>query len=432
MSPHTCFVLHAGRFGRVPVAMRRRSSRATRKNVSVLFLQSSTNFLADSQVHAALARELPQIGCAVFVAGNPGRNAEPSPSITAFRAIPDITVRTARFGPDVDRRGKVAALKALSLGVPSVVGSTISLALFARRNHIDVIHCSEKVREAVIGFVVARLSGAKLVIHLHLKVEHWFGTPTKWIMHRADHLLAISEFVALSAVAMGYAPSRISTALNGLTRPVEDFYSGVGDREWIVDQFDVPADAVLICIAARINRWKGHQRLIESLASIDASSRPFFLIVAGRDDPNETAPEYTIAAFEALAARRCLGDRVLFAGFRDDAHRIIRSCDVFAMPSFEEPFGLVYIEAMAAAKPVVALNDGGTPEVVLDGVTGLLSDVNDQAALAHHLVVLLDDAALRSRLGAEGRARALTHFTARRMATDVLAVYRSLSSAASG
>jgi len=397
-----------------------------------MFLQSSTNFLADAQVHAALARELPQMGCAVFAACNPGRGTEPSPSFAAFRAIPDVTVRSTSFGPDIERRSKVAALTAFGLEIPSVIGSTISLVRFARRNRIDVIHCSEKIREAVIGYAVARLSGAKLVVHLHLKVEQWFGSPTKWIMHRADRLLAISEFVASSAVAMGYAPSRISTALNGLTSPVEDFCSAVGDREWIVDQFHVPADAVIICIAARINRWKGHQRLIESLASIAASSPPFFLVAVGRDDPNETAPQYTIAAFEALAARCGLGDRVVFAGFRGDLHRIIRSCDIFAMPSFEEPFGLVYIEAMAAAKPVVALNDGGTPEVVLDGVTGLLSDANDQAALAHHLVVLLDDAALRSRLGAEGRARALEKFTARRMATDVLAVYRSLPSAASG
>ena len=403
--------------------MRRGSIRTP---ASVLFLQSSRSFLADAQVHAALARELPDLGCAVFAACDPGSGSGTASCLDVFEALPDISVRPTRFGPSIEGRSKAAAAAALGLGIPSIIWSTISLSRFMRRNRIDIVHCSEKVREAVIGYAVARMSGARLVIHLHLKVENWFSGPTKWIMHRADRLLAISEFVAASAVEMGYAPSRISTALNGLTIPLDDFNMHPGDRQWVTEEFGIPAEALIICIAARINRWKGHRRLLDSLAAIADAAPPFFLIAAGRDDPNETSPEHTIAALTSHADVLGLGDRLVFTGFRNDLRRIIRACDIFAMPSFEEPFGLVYIEAMAAAKPVVALKNGGTPEVVIDGQTGLLSDADDEQALADHLLTLLKDAGLRQRLGDAGRTRAVERFTTRRMASDVLASYRTL------
>jgi glycosyltransferase involved in cell wall biosynthesis len=97
---------------------------------------------------------------------------------------------------------------------------------------------------------------------------------------------------------------------------------------------------------------------------------------------------------------------------------------VFAMPSFEEPFGVVFLEAMAMAKPVIAVNNGGTPEVVANGETGLLSPAWDVTCLAENIIRLLRDADLRKSMGERGRQRVLEQFTPQRMAREVGEVYQ--------
>ena len=108
---------------------------------------------------------------------------------------------------------------------------------------------------------------------------------------------------------------------------------------------------------------------------------------------------------------------------RSDIAALMAACDVFSLPSFEEPFGLVFAEAMAMKRPVVALTNGGTPEVVEHGKCGLLSPPGDIDALAANLLTLLDDAALRAQFGEYGRSRVEQHFTPQRMASDFAALY---------
>jgi glycosyltransferase involved in cell wall biosynthesis len=113
-----------------------------------------------------------------------------------------------------------------------------------------------------------------------------------------------------------------------------------------------------------------------------------------------------------------VADRVVFTGGRSDIPSIMAACDVFTLPSFEEPFGLVFAEAMAMRRPVVALDDGGTPEVVEHGRSGLLSPYGDIDALSANIARLIGDRELRARFGAYGRARVLDTFNAQRMARD--------------
>src|SRR5262249_54162308 len=126
-------------------------------------------------------------------------------------------------------------------------------------------------------------------------------------------------------------------------------------------------------------------------------------------------------------------ERVIFTGPRSDVPKIMAACDLFTMPSFEEPFGLVFLEAMAMQKPVVAVNNGGTPEVVEHGKSGLLSPPWDVPALAAHISTLLKDRELRAEFGRYGRARVLERFSAERMARDAAAAYeRILDTRSSG
>jgi glycosyltransferase involved in cell wall biosynthesis len=392
----------------------------------VLFLQSSTHYLADAQVHATICRYLPALGFRVHAACNPGSPAQPSRCLQEFGSLPAVTVRPTRFGPTLTGRGRLATVKTAALTAPAALASIVGLTRYVRQQGIGAVHCTEKLREVLVAYAVARLSGARLVIHLHVKVERWFSAPTRWVMHRADRLLAISRFVAASAVDSGYAPADVSVALNALTSPWSEFVRQPGDRADLVSEFDVQNDAFIICIAARINQWKGQRELLQAMALIAPTVPNFVVLVVGRD---ETAGEFGSGMIDELQQRADsggIGGRVRFTGFRADAHRLIRASDVLAMPSHEEPFGLVYVEAMAARRPVVAIDNGGTPEVVLDGVTGLLSPAGDIATLAANLRVLLTDHGLGERLGAAGHERAVAEFSPERLAADVAAIYRSL------
>jgi type III pantothenate kinase len=102
------------------------------------------------------------------------------------------------------------------------------------------------------------------------------------------------------------------------------------------------------------------------------------------------------------------------------------------MPSFEEPFGLVFAEAMAMGKPVVALASGGALEVVADGETGLLSPPGDAAALAANISLLLADPERRDRMGRAGRDRVERLFRPERLCGDYAALCHTLVSAHGG
>ena len=113
----------------------------------------------------------------------------------------------------------------------------------------------------------------------------------------------------------------------------------------------------------------------------------------------------------SLVGSAGLRDRVIFTGFREDIPELLASFDIFVLPSRSEGFGRVNLEAMAMARPVISTNIGGIPEIVLDGITGILVPPGDSEALSRAITVLLDDPHLRERMGREGRRRVEKHFS---------------------
>jgi len=122
-------------------------------------------------------------------------------------------------------------------------------------------------------------------------------------------------------------------------------------------------------------------------------------------------------------------DRVVLLGPRLDVPRLLALADVFALPSVSEGMPIAIMEAMAFGLPVVATAVDGTPEVVFNGETGILVPPRSPARLAQALAALIEDAALRKKLGENGRARVEREFTDRAMARRVDELYRGLLAA---
>jgi phosphatidylinositol alpha-1,6-mannosyltransferase len=146
-------------------------------------------------------------------------------------------------------------------------------------------------------------------------------------------------------------------------------------------------------------RYKGHDQLLEVMPQLLDLHPGVRLVVAGNGEDR--------ARLEEKAAYLGLGRIVTFAGFTSEATltELYRRCSIFAMPSRGEGFGLVFLEAMRAGKPVLAARDSAAEEIVVDGRTGVLVNPDDREELTFALADLLGEPAMTRRLGETGRDR---------------------------
>jgi glycosyltransferase involved in cell wall biosynthesis len=198
------------------------------------------------------------------------------------------------------------------------------------------------------------------------------------------------------------------------------------DAAGVRREFAMTAEAPLLLTASRLFRAKGQHLILEALPAVKARFPDVKLLIVGRDDTRAGGGASYSAELTAMVSELGLGDNVVLTGWRSDLNALMAACDVFVMPSFEEPFGMVYVEAMALRRPVIALDNGGAREIVDDG-SGVLVPPGDVASLAEGIVRLLGDPDLRRRMGEHGRRRVIDEFSSVRMANDMAALYARLA-----
>lgn len=391
----------------------------------VLFLQSSTDFWSVTAMHALLMRHLDRDRIDVHVAYNAGSDGGPSAALEAIEAIPDVHLRPTNFGPSVYDKPKSALAKTLlTTGLPAIA-SPAALAWYAKKHHIDLIYATQLPRDALWGVALAKLTGAKSIIHLHMKFGPWMGPLVPWALRHADGIITCSRFAAHSAISVGgCAPEKVHAVLNSLDTSRWD---ATTDGGGIRREFGIPPDAPLLASIAFQAPRKGGEQLLKALALLKRQIPHFRLLMVGDGIPlGQTGLRRYTDTLKALTRDLGLTENVIFTGYRSDVQQILAACDLYAMPSNDEPFGLVFLEAMAMRKPVVALANGGTPEIVEHGKAGLLAPPTDIPCLAEHLRTLLSDPELCRQMGAYGRRRVEQDFNPRRMAREVEHVCRQV------
>jgi glycosyltransferase involved in cell wall biosynthesis len=230
---------------------------------------------------------------------------------------------------------------------------------------------------------------------------------------RACRVLAVSEAVKTSLLRAGVPESRIMVIPNGIDlTPFDTPVDVVSVRA----RFGIPSDGFLVLAVGRLASEKGYDLLLEAFARLHAALPQTHLAIAG------TGPQAEVLWRQA-ATLRLRG--VSFLGYQAAVAPLYATADVVAIPSRQEGQGMVALEAMAARRPVVASAVGGLPETVLDGETGRLVPPEDPAALSEALRQLYTDAALRRRMGENGRVRVEQEFSAARMTRQIEAAYAS-------
>jgi glycosyltransferase involved in cell wall biosynthesis len=389
-----------------------------RAKTRILFLYSSSDVWSVTTIHTLLMRYLDRDQIDVHVACHPGSDGERSAAWKIIETIPQVYLRPTNFGPSIYRKSMSARAKILLTAGPPAIASPATLAWYIKKHHIDLIYATQLPREALWGVMLAKLTGARSIIHLHMKYGPWLGSPVHWALRHTDGIIACSRFVARSAIsAGGCAPANVYPVLNSLDASRWD---ATTDGGCIRQEFGIPPDVPLLASIAFQAPRKGGEQLLRALASLKCQVPCFKLLMVGNGIPlDQSGQRSYMDTLKALTCDLGLSEHVIFTGYRADVPQILAACDLYAMPSHDEPFGLVFLEAMAMKKPVVAIANGGTPEIVEHGKTGLLAPPADIPCLTEHLRTLICHAELRRQMGAWGRLRVEQNFHPRRMAQEV-------------
>lgn len=223
----------------------------------------------------------------------------------------------------------------------------------------------------------------------------------KWAaLTRPDVVIANSRYTAASVPNL--FPG-VLTHVAYLPVPLEPPTDRAAVRVAVRSELTTPEDTVVILSASRMERWKGHAVLLDALGRLRDESGWVNWIAGGAQRPDEVA---YLNELKATAERLGIADRVRFLGQRTDVPRLLLAADVHCQPNTgPEPFGLAFVEALAAGLPVVTSAHGGGAEIV-NGRCGLLVPPGDAAAVTSALRGLLSDANRRRDLGTGGPARA--------------------------
>jgi phosphatidylinositol alpha-1,6-mannosyltransferase len=273
-----------------------------------------------------------------------------------------------------------------------------------RRHRPALIACGHVVA-APLGLALSRLLRVPFVVFgyaMELRAPR-SARIARFAAPGADAFVCISRFTAGEALRLGVHPDRLLLTAMGVEPTLLDASAPPGEQAGV--QAGGHAGRTLLTVARLREPYKGHDNVLRALPLIAERVPDVRYVVVG-DGPLRPR-------LEALADELGVRPRVDFAGAVPDAElrRRYRECDVFVMPSREEPsggaegFGIVFLEANAAGKPVVGGRSGGTPDAVLDGVTGLLVDPTSVPEIAAACTRLLADPEVAGRLGAQGRRR---------------------------
>jgi glycosyltransferase involved in cell wall biosynthesis len=315
-----------------------------------------------------------------------------------------------------------------------IIAYVRKLARFLRTRGVDIVHANS-LKADIIGGLAGRVAGVPVIWHVRDRIED-------------DYLpsVVVRVFRMLSRAIPHYVIANSRATLRTLNLPANGrsaaIYSGItlgsprrAEARPYGDRVNVPSsakdadrrcagEALTIGLVGRISPWKGQHVFLQAAHEVHARfpNTRFQIVGAALFDEQEYE-----ARVRALAAELGLTDCVEFTGFCDDVQGRIERMDMLVHASTTgEPFGKVVAEGMACGKPVVATRGGGVPEIIEDGVSGILVPMGDASAMAAAIIRLIERPEWAAEMGRRARKRVEEHFTIERTSLQVTRVYEEL------
>jgi glycosyltransferase involved in cell wall biosynthesis len=376
--------------------------RASGDQVRILFLHAALDHLtAEYKVHKVLAEHAVAYGIESHFIWQQGAVATNDNAIT----IPwPERLHYIDFGRDLSTTQKYTRQQRALLMLQRLPSAYLAIATKVQHIKPDLLYTSQQRYDLRLARIMARLFHIPHVIHIHYSVGPWLGGDVVHAIRQSQYLIAISQFIRQTALLQGAQPNAISTVPNSISP--EAFRSG-GDPSILRDEFGWDHDTPVLISAGRIEPIKGHHHLIEIFAKVLERMPHARLLICGRTFNKSSYPDLLRQRVTELGMQHA----VVFAGHRYDLPSLMQEANVFSLLSEMEPFGLVFLEAMAVGLPVVTSFSGSVPEIIVHGVTGLISAPDQPGDLVDNLVCLLSNRALAKQMGAAGRQRAAQVFS---------------------
>jgi glycosyltransferase involved in cell wall biosynthesis len=303
------------------------------------------------------------------------------------------------------------------------VVSLARMVQLLRRTRPDVVH-THMAKAGTIGRLAAMVCRVPLIVHTyHGHVFHSYFSPRKTrvfvqieraLARGTSKIIVVGDRQRDEIASFGVAPRDKLVPIR-LGLELQPFLRAEDRRGELRAELGIDAHVPLIGVVARLVPIKAHAMFLQASAIVRQREPMAMFLVVGDGERR--------AELEALVARLQLTDAVRFLGWRNDMPRVYADLDVVALSSLNEGSPVSLIEALAAARPVVATAVGGVPEVVLDGQTGLTVPPSDPRAMAQAIVRLLEDRRMADELANAGRRHVYPRYDSSRLVDDMRVLY---------
>ncbi len=293
------------------------------------------------------------------------------------------------------------------------VGAVYSILKLIKAEGIDVIS-THSGRDSLLAGIAGRISGKRplIVRTRHLALPITSKVTYSLLPHR---VAAVSEYVRHYLISEGVPSEKVIAVPTGVDSSTFD----PGQATAVLRQeIGLEQDRPLIGTVAILRYRKGHHILLDAIPQILKKIPKAFFVFAG-DGPQK---ENLLDKVRSLG----IADSVAMLGLRKDIPNILKSIDLFVLPTLQEALGTSFLEAMAMEKPVIGTNVGGVAEVIEDGLNGYLVTPGDPSQLAETIMKALLDKEGTAKMGREGKKIVLQKYTVERMQQDMYALYASL------
>ena len=302
--------------------------------------------------------------------------------------------------PDFERAVRTTNARLLPVPMRGLTDgpSMLSLRRHIKDLHIGLIHCHLGI-SSFLGLAAARPLGVPAVVTRHFIQDRYTTINNPLLrgaylsMYRAMNkrfarIICVSRAVRDAVIHREKAnPDKCVVIPNGVNLEQDAAIS----RDTPLPFPDAPYDAKRIFCVSRLAPEKGLDTLLQALADCVSQGRDIYLLVAG-EGPLRTR-------LKQLARKLGVADRVSFPGFVHNIPDLMAACDAFVLPAVAEPFGIAVLEAMAAARPIVATAAGGPLEILEHNVSGLLTPPGNPAAMADAIMRILNQEEFAQSLG---------------------------------
>jgi len=339
-------------------------------------------------------------------------------SYEVFVACPD----TGRFVEQVEKLGiQVSPFFFSSIRhIFPLLKNIIRLVRLLKHEKVDIIHSNSPKTNIPCG-IAGKLAGIPVVWHARTMLEPGMTDLDRLFSRFATHIICNSQAIRNRFVKIKGYENRTSVIINAVD--LDRFSPYRRSKEEVRKELNVPPEAFVMGTFDRLDPIKDHETMIKGFAKVVEEYENSILLIIGEAFLNSKNRKGDL---ESLTESLGIQSSVRFLGFQDDISKYMTACDCIIQASRLEGCSRVLCEAQAIGRPVIASSAGGNPELIEQGKTGLLFQVEDYNSLAKHILFLLTHREEAKRMGVDARKKAEKDFSLSRYCEQTTSVYETV------